>query len=87
MKLWTECLNGNRQAWAEMKRYNIHDVLSTEELYTKIQAWAPQSMPSVHHICAVRYHVSWGARPYKGEIYKRMFCRKCREYFRGDKIK
>jgi DNA polymerase elongation subunit (family B) len=37
--LWTSCLAGNKAAWDEMRRYNIHDVLATEELYTKIQAW------------------------------------------------
>jgi DNA polymerase elongation subunit (family B) len=37
--LWTECLKGNISAWNEMKKYNVHDVLSTEELYRKIQAW------------------------------------------------
>jgi hypothetical protein len=33
MSLWTECLNGNQEAWKEMKDYNIHDVLALEELY------------------------------------------------------
>lgn len=33
MKLWIECLNRNPDAWAEMKEYNIADVLSLEELY------------------------------------------------------
>ncbi|HNC40302.1 MAG TPA: ribonuclease H-like domain-containing protein [Nitrosomonas sp.] len=33
MKLWIECLNRNPEAWAEMKEYNIYDVLSLEELY------------------------------------------------------
>lgn len=32
-KLWSECLKGNPAAWAEMKIYNIHDILSLEELY------------------------------------------------------
>lgn len=32
-KLWAECLKGNQKAWAEMKKYNIHDVLALEELY------------------------------------------------------
>jgi hypothetical protein len=31
--LWSECLKGNQEAWAEMKEYNIHDVLALEELY------------------------------------------------------
>ncbi len=34
MSLWLECLKGNKEAWAEMKEYNIHDVLALEELYT-----------------------------------------------------
>lgn len=38
-ELWNECLKGNKAAWAEMKEYNIHDVLSTEELYLKLQPY------------------------------------------------
>lgn len=38
-ELWTECLNGNTEAWKEMERYNKYDVLSLEELYTKLQPW------------------------------------------------
>ena len=38
-ELWTECLKGNIKAWDEMKRYNIYDVLSLEELYKKMQPW------------------------------------------------
>lgn len=37
--LWKQCMAGNTDAWNEMRRYNIHDILSTEELYTKLQAW------------------------------------------------
>lgn len=39
MKLWEECMAGNKKAWAEMKKYNIHDILSTEDLWVAIQAW------------------------------------------------
>lgn len=39
MKLWEECIKGNKKAWAEMKKYNIWDILSTEDLYNVIQAW------------------------------------------------
>lgn len=38
-ELWTECMKGNAEAWDEMKQYNMHDVLSTEELWTKLRAW------------------------------------------------
>jgi hypothetical protein len=37
----------NPAAWEEMKKYNIHDVLSTEELYNNIKAWNPQRGPRV----------------------------------------
>lgn len=38
-ELWKECLAGNLEAWKEMERYNKHDVLSTEELYSKLAPW------------------------------------------------
>lgn len=38
-ELWKECLKDNKQAWKEMKVYNIQDVLSTEELYLKLRPW------------------------------------------------
>jgi Aeromonas phage DNA polymerase exonuclease subunit len=56
-ELWSECLKGNKSAWAEMKKYNIHDVLSLEELYTKIAPWGtPINLShysdSEDHICS-----------------------------------
>lgn len=38
--LWLECLRGNEDAWAEMKEYNIKDVIALEELYLKLRPWA-----------------------------------------------
>lgn len=38
-ELWKACLAGNKKAWDEMKEYSIHDVLSLEELYLKMQGW------------------------------------------------
>lgn len=38
-ELWKECLKGNKTAWNEMKKYNIHDVLATEELYNVLKQW------------------------------------------------
>jgi hypothetical protein len=38
-EMWKECLSGNMKAWEEMEEYNIHDVLSTEELYTILRPW------------------------------------------------
>jgi hypothetical protein len=38
-QLWLECLNDNPKAWAEMKKYNIADVVATEELYLRLRPW------------------------------------------------
>ncbi len=38
-ELWSECLKGNLRAWKEMEKYNKYDVLSLEELYTKLIPW------------------------------------------------
>ncbi len=55
-ELWSECLKGNKSAWSEMKKYNIHDVLALEELYTKIQPGGVGIdfnlyRPEISHIC------------------------------------
>jgi hypothetical protein len=38
-ELWSECLKGNKRAWAELKKYNIRDVVATEELYLTQRPW------------------------------------------------
>lgn len=38
-ELWRQCLSGNKEAWAEMEKYNKYDVLSLEELYKKLAPW------------------------------------------------
>lgn len=38
-EMWKQCLAGNLSAWKEMEKYNKYDVLSLEELYTKLQPW------------------------------------------------
>jgi len=38
-ELWRECMKGNKEAWAEMKKYNMYDVLALEELYEVLRPW------------------------------------------------
>jgi predicted RNA-binding Zn-ribbon protein involved in translation (DUF1610 family) len=38
-ELWKGCLDGDPASWARMKKYNIHDVVLCEELYTKLRPW------------------------------------------------
>ena len=38
--LWKECLADNPKAWKVMKKYNIRDITSLEEVYFKLRPWA-----------------------------------------------
>lgn len=38
-ELWSECIKGNPKAWAEMKEYNIQDIITTEQVYLKIRSY------------------------------------------------
>jgi len=91
MSLWTECLKGNKKAWQEMKTYNIHDVLSTEEFYNKIKAWAPASAPDVFvgelcGVCGGHTHKK-GFERTKASLFQRLHCQNCGKWSRGAKIK
>lgn len=48
LSLWVECLKGNREAWDEMKRYNIQDTLSTEERAMNLMKIAPKAWPDLN---------------------------------------
>lgn len=87
LKLWIECMKGNKQAWEEMKYYNIKDILSTEELYLKVKAWAPESMPKMYPLtkdkdtcqtCGYFGEMREGRdRIKKTGVYKQNSCPKC----------
>ena len=38
-ELWKECLKRNPIAWKVMRRYNIDDILTLEEVYLKMRPW------------------------------------------------
>ena len=39
LKLWDECLAGNKEAWRKMEEYNCYDVVLTEQVYLKMRPW------------------------------------------------
>jgi|ERR1700674_103159 len=86
LSLWVECLKGNKEAWAEMKAYNIRDTLTTEELYNKIQAWVPQAMPNPMHPCPRRYSVRWDKRTNSDGVWQIWKCNKCGHKYKGERI-
>lgn len=95
MSLWSECLAGNKAAWDEMKRYNIHDVLSTEEFYNKIKPWTPSGMTKVYKVtnfhedcgvCGGRLKKSGTAYYSRGAI-QRYACTSCGTWSQGEVIR
>lgn len=95
MTLWDQCLSGNIKAWNEMKEYNIHDVLSTEEFYNIIKPWTPQTKPHVHMVADItlecRFCGRAGKMQRRGIIiskqasYQRFQCIKCGAWAQGKK--
>lgn len=37
--LWIKCLLGDAKAWRQMRKYNVQDVRSTEQLYLRLGSW------------------------------------------------
>jgi DNA polymerase elongation subunit (family B) len=95
MILWKECMKNNIKAWDEMKRYNIEDVLSTEELYAKIRPWTPETMPNMHpvdknkskcRVCGSADVLRNGYRFSNHVKYARILCLSCGAWSK-DKLK
>lgn len=47
--LWKQCMANNIDAWNEMEEYNKLDVLSLEELYTKLIPWDNSINFNIYH--------------------------------------
>lgn len=93
MTLWTECLKGNQAAWEAMKEYNVHDVLSTEELFKIIRPWTNKSAAPVFRtdgkcvMCGDTHLQKRGFDHTLTASYQRLQCQKCKKWQRGEKIK
>lgn len=83
-ELWTECLKNNQKAWKEMAKYNVYDVLSLEELYTKLIPWDNTINFNVYYgdhdavcTCGSRDFHRNGYCYTKTGKYQRFYCKKC----------
>lgn len=93
-ELWEQCLKGNPRAWKEMKKYNIQDVTTLEEVYLKMRPWI-KGHPNVaifgepdHPVCPMcgGNHIQKRGT-YKTNVYayQRYQCQECSSWFRGRK--
>lgn len=92
--LWKECLAGNIEAFKEMEEYNKLDVLSLEELYTKLAPWDNSINLNVYHDSLINA-CSCGSTDFKragyhmtnSGKYQRYKCKSCgKEYRDGENL-
>ncbi len=95
ISLWKECAKENIKAWDEMRRYNINDTLTTEDVYMALRAWVPESLPDAHtrydpelccRVCGVKtkmWHKGYEIR--NTGRYHRYQCQSCYAWTKGSK--
>jgi hypothetical protein len=92
--LWVKCMAGDYQAWEEMKKYNVQDVVITEQLYDRLLPWIPShpahglydenEFPTCPNCGSVELEKR--GRAYTSvSSYQRLCCRKCGKWSRGNK--
>lgn len=84
--LWKKCWNGDKQAWAKMKAYNIQDVKLLERLHNYIADWIPPLIFDDVDQCTHPGLKAYGYYRTKQTIYQRNYCPDCKHYIRGAKI-
>lgn len=89
-ELWRQCLAGNKKAWKELEHYNKYDVLSLEELYTKLAPWDNSIdfnvfSDDLHNRCgcgSTKFQKIGFAFTNSGK-FQRYFCTKCKKETRS----
>lgn len=86
-ELWLECLKGNDEAWAEMRKYNEQDVLVLEELYLRMRPYINNHPNVVHETEEGWVHcpkcgstnIQWRGYYYtkQGLCYRKFICKDC----------
>lgn len=90
--LWKECMKGNEEAWAEMKKYNIQDIVTLEEVYLKMRPYI-KGHPNVATTsgatdrrctaCGSSNLVEYGYSTTNVSKFQRYKCTDCHSYSRG----
>lgn len=79
-ELWIKCMQGDKQALSDLKRYNIQDIKSLEALYKKLYPW-DNKINFLHftgkcHCGSTEYIKNGFALTEKGR-YQRFQCKNC----------
>lgn len=86
--LWVRCLAGDEQAWKLMRRYNIGDVILTEQLYDRLLPWVhnhPNIDGSGCSNCGSANLIREGYAYTAQGKYQRFHCADCGKWGRSSK--
>lgn len=88
--LWIKCMNKDPLAWAEMEKYNRHDVVLLESLYNVLKPWMKghlsHSVFTQTAVCPNCGHAGHTCRGYAYTAtgqYQRYQCKECKTWYRG----
>lgn len=91
-QLWLDCMNGDKEAFAEMEEYNIGDVTSLQELYDFVLPWI-HNHPNLSVLyndfvcpkCGSSHVQKRGSYYTNAGQYQRYQCQACGDWSRGTK--
>lgn len=91
-ELWVKCMNGDKDAWKRMEKYNIQDVVLLENLYNSLLPWIKshpnQNLFKDGHVCPTCGSESLQKRGTNISItgtYQRYQCKGCGSWSQGTK--
>jgi DNA polymerase elongation subunit (family B) len=91
-ELWVKCMDGNKDAWKRMERYNRQDVRLLETLYDRLLPWIEKHPTHGAHddsgSCPKCGSEEFQHRGYAYTTmmkYRRYQCMRCFGWFRGNK--
>jgi DNA polymerase elongation subunit (family B) len=91
-ELWLKCLTNDKQAWNTMKKYNMNDVIITEEVYNKIIGWINNhpnhnqfTRDEVCPNCGGLHLIKRGLTCNSVNVYQRLYCKDCGKWSRKNK--
>lgn len=94
-ELWVGCMQGSRNAWKEMRTYNIQDVSILEALYVKLIPWIKghanhglftDGAVPVCPNCGGVHLVKRGFTSTLASVYQRYRCADCGHWSKDNKI-
>lgn len=91
METWHGCLQGDKKAWKQMKKYNKQDIPPLEDLYVKFLPWISNHpnmarLTNKHNVCPNCESVNVQKRGYRVtnvSKFRRFQCQDCAHWFSG----